>query len=150
MQEATDTDLLRDFAREGSEEAFASLVHRHVDLVYATALRKTGNPHSAEEITQAVFIILARKASRFGSATALPAWLHQTTRLTAGNYLRGELRRVKREQELFMQSQSPETDPDRWRQLEPLLDDALGQLSRQQTTATVGTPFCQAGLRHLL
>ena len=92
-------DLLRDYARENSEEAFAALVHRHVNLVYATALRKTGNTHSAEEITQAVFIIFARKASGLGPATVLPAWLHQTTRLTAANFLRGELRRVHREQD---------------------------------------------------
>jgi len=130
-------DLLRDFAREESEEAFATLVHRHVSMVYATALRKTGNIHSAEEITQAVFIILARKASRLGSATVLPAWFHQTTRLTAANFLRGELRRVHREQELFMQAQDPETDPDRWRQLEPLLDDALGRLSEKDRTVIV-------------
>jgi len=67
MPELTDHELLADFARTGSEEAFGALVTRYVNLVYSTALRATGNAHHAEEITQAVFVILARKAATFSS-----------------------------------------------------------------------------------
>ena len=104
MHDATDMDLLRQYAIGNSDAAFAALVSRHVDLVYSAALRKTGNLHAAEEITQAVFIILAQKAGRILDKTILPGWLYQTARLTASSFLRRETRRVRREQEAFMQT----------------------------------------------
>ena len=67
MHDASDMDLLRQYAADQSDPAFAELISRHVNLVYSTALRQTGNPHAAEEITQAVFIILAQKAGRTAS-----------------------------------------------------------------------------------
>src|SRR5215510_763059 len=97
-----DADLLHQFVRTHSDEAFAALVSRHVNLVYSAALRRTDNPGAAEEITQAVFLILARKAKSLGPKTVLSGWLYQTARLTAANYLRTELRRARREQEAFM------------------------------------------------
>jgi DNA-directed RNA polymerase specialized sigma24 family protein len=71
MHDATDMDLLRQYTDGNSDAAFAALVSRHVDLVYSAALRKTGNLHAAEEITQAVFIILAQKAGRIVDRTIL-------------------------------------------------------------------------------
>jgi hypothetical protein len=71
MHDATDMDLLRQYADGNSDAAFATLVSRHVDLVFSADLRKTGNPHATEEITQAVFIILAKKAGRIVDRTIL-------------------------------------------------------------------------------
>src|SRR5436305_1316065 len=62
MAHHTDHELLAEFVKNDSEAAFSALVARYVSLVYSTALRHTSNPHHAEEVTQAVFIILARKA----------------------------------------------------------------------------------------
>ena len=111
MQEPSDTELLRQYAEQDSQEAFAALVERYVNLVYSAAFRKTGNSHSAEEVTQAVFIILAKKARTLGNGTILPGWLYQAARLTAANFLRKEIRRFHHEQEAGMQSLSngPET-----------------------------------------
>src|ERR1041385_1954897 len=104
MHQLSDIELLQQYAREGSEEAFAALVTKHVNLVYSAALRKTGNASAAEEVTQAVFIILAKKADRLRKETILSGWLYQTTRLTAASFLRTEIRRARREQEAYMQS----------------------------------------------
>src|SRR5277367_2921541 len=75
-----DLSLLREYDRNNSEAAFATLVSRHVNLVYSVALRSVRDAHLAEEITQAVFIILARKADSLGDQTILHGWLCRTAR----------------------------------------------------------------------
>ncbi len=135
MQESQDSELLRQYAREKSDAAFAALVARHVNMVYSAALRKTGNPAAAQEITQAVFIILAQKADRLLPHPALSGWLYQTTRLTAANFLRTEIRRTRREQEAYMQSLSRQTEPELWTQIMPLLEDAMGDLGEKHRNA---------------
>lgn len=131
-------DLLRDYARNGSEEAFAELVQRHIALVYSAALRHVGNAAQAEEITQAVFIILARKAAGLRPATILEGWLYETTRLTSLSFLRGERRRQFREQEAYMQSTLQESaDESLWNQLAPLLDEAMSRLGKKDRDAVV-------------
>src|SRR5580704_8004435 len=111
-----DMELVRDYARRGSEEAFATLVSRHVNLVYSVALHQLRDAHLAEEVTQAAFIILARKAGSLGAKTILPAWLCRTAQYAAADALRSQRRRQKREQEVYMQSllNEPETDSAAW------------------------------------
>src|SRR5476651_1512183 len=100
-----DLDLLRQYARNHSETAFAELVTRHVNLVYSVALRQVRDEHLAGEITQAVFIIFARKADKLSQHTVLAGWLCRTARYNAANALTIQRRRQHREQEAFMQSQ---------------------------------------------
>src|SRR5690349_2032162 len=90
--------LLREYARTGSESAFASLVQRHLGLVYSAALRQVRDPHAAQDITQAVFIVLARQAGRLARHPSLGGWLLLTTRYTALAHLRAGARRSHREQ----------------------------------------------------
>src|ERR1700722_19288853 len=138
MPDSSDIELLRNFCRLGSEPAFADLVQRHINLVYSTALRHVGNTAHAEEITQAVFIILARKAARLRPNTVLEAWLYETTRLTSLGFLRGERRRQFREQEAYMQSTLEESGGDSiWNQIAPLLDEAMARLGKQDREAVV-------------
>ena len=135
---ADDHQLLAEFARENSEAAFAAFVERHVGLVYSVALRTVGNASAAEEITQAVFIILARKADGLSAKIILSGWLYQTTRLTAANFLRTEIRRQHREQEAYMQSllNDPQTDSHEvWQRIAPLLDAALDKLGPRDRDA---------------
>jgi len=137
MQAMHDSELLQEYARRNSEEAFATLVSRHIDLVYSTAFRHVTNHHHAEEITQAVFVILARKAPVLSRNTILAGWLFRTTRLTAANYLRAEFRRLRREQESFMQSNLNEDRGDPWREVEPMLNDAIAGLRERDRNAIV-------------
>src|SRR5664280_3549406 len=123
-----DMTLVREFATDQSEPAFAALVERHIALVHSAALRQVGDAHLAEEITQAVFIILARKAASLGPKTILSAWLYRTTRYAAADSLKTRRRRHAREQEAFMQSTLNPTEAEAWTQLAPLLDEALNEL----------------------
>jgi len=152
MNELTDMVLLRQYFDENSEDAFATLVSRYVNLVYSAALRKAGNPSAAEEITQAVFIILAKKADRLSPKTIFSGWLYQTARLTASTYLRTELRRRRYEQEVSMQSLPDETRTASWTQIAPLLEDAMGRLGEPERNAVVlrffeGKSFSEIGDR---
>ena len=143
-----DRTLLREYARNDSEEAFAALVSRHVNLVYSVALRSVRDPQLAEEITQAVFIILARKADKLPQHAVLAGWLCRTARYASANALTIQRRRQHREQEAFMQSQleqSPNTLSRRseaeaeetWQQIAPLLDGAMEQLGQKDHEALV-------------
>jgi len=135
MQPTDDSALLRQFAENNSDEAFAALVQRHVNLVYSVGLRQTGNPHASEEITQAVFIILARKAATLRHEQALTSWLFQAARLTANNFIRGEARRRHREGEAYMQSIMNEAGTEVWPRIAPLLDDAVAKLREKDRRA---------------
>src|ERR1700690_2153809 len=138
MTDVPDARLLEQFVRNGSEEAFAALVQRHIALVHSVALRHTANAQHAQDITQAVFVILARKAGTLGRKTVLPGWLYHTSRLTAANLQRAETSRVRREQEAFMQSQLEESVNDAlWRELSPQLDEAMAGLGASERDALV-------------
>jgi len=132
-----DLALLRDYARRNSEEAFAALVSRHVNLVYSVALRQVRDAHLAEEITQAVFIILARKAGALGPKTILSGWLCRTARYASANALTIQRRRQHREQEAYMQSLANETEPELWPQIAPLLETAMEKLGQKDHDALV-------------
>ena len=135
-----DMDLVRQYARCKSEEAFATLVSRHVNLVYSVALRQVRDPHLAEEIAQTVFIILARKAGSLGSKTVISGWLYRTARYAAAKALTLRCRRRNREQEAHMQSQLNGTEADTWKEIEPLLETAMGQLGRKRSQRS-GAPI---------
>jgi len=132
-----DLTLLREYSQTQSEPAFTALVDRHVNLVYSVALRQVNDPHLAEEITQAVFIILARKADSIGDKTILPGWLCRTARFVSARAVRTQHRRQQREQEAHMQSLLNEPESDNWQQIAPMLDGAMGQLGQKDHDAVV-------------
>ena len=136
-----DMTLLRDFAQLGSEDAFAAVVSKYIDLVYSVALRQLRDPDLAQEVTQAVFIILARKARALNPKTVLAGWLCRAARNTAANALTVQRRRREREQQYMQTTQAQitetETESEVWNQIQPLLDAAMGQLGRKDHDALV-------------
>src|SRR5438034_6994337 len=96
---ADDGALLTNYSRSGSEQAFADLVHKHLDLVYSTALRTLGgDEHLARDVSQTVFIDLARKASKLCNRPELAGWLYTSACFAAAKAVRSERRRQAREQ----------------------------------------------------
>lgn len=123
-----DRELLNNYVRSGSHSAFAELVARHTDMVYATSLRFVRNAHLAEDVTQAVFLVLARKARSVAGRPALAGWLYTVARYAAANALTEEMRRRRREAKAAamrgdIEEPSMPEDP---RML--ALDEALGSL----------------------
>ena len=113
---------------------------RHAEpSVYSAALRYTRNPHHAEEVSQVVFIVLARKAGSLRPGTVLSGWLYQTARLTALNFMKGDIRRQTREHEAYMQSSlnEPDAGERHWKRISPLLEEAMGVLGETDRNAVV-------------
>lgn len=135
-----DSDLLRQYITDHSDDAFAELVNRHIDLVYSAAIRQAnGDAHMAEDITQEVFKNLAAKASALTTHTSLAGWLFVNVRFFASNLRRKEHRRIVREQEAFTMNQILQTvgPSDDWEQLRPVIDETLCELDDEDREAVL-------------
>src|SRR5436190_9257096 len=95
MLDMNDWELLQAYARQRSDQPFEVLVNRYLDLVYSAGPRQVRDPQLAEEVSQAVFILLARKAGNIPRRAILPGWLFRTTRFVAAKALRAEQRRQR-------------------------------------------------------
>jgi len=135
--EPTDSELIREYARSKSETAFAELAARHADWIYSSALRQTRDAHLAEDVAQAVFIVLAKKASALTEKTALNAWLFQVTRYAAGHALRADIRRRRHERAAasMISEISSGGEQSDWQRVEPWLDEAVGRLHQEDRRA---------------
>ncbi len=153
----SDRALLRQFVAQDSEAAFSRLVRRHLNLVYSTCRREVGDPDTAEEVTQAVFLLLARKAPSLRAEVGLAGWLFQTACFAAKNALRREVRRQRREQEaaeMMRDAQAGEQagGGNVWQEIEPTLNDALAALGAADREAVLlrffeGQSLAEVGAR---
>jgi RNA polymerase sigma factor (sigma-70 family) len=148
-----DPELLRQFARTNSQDAFAELVKRHVNLVYSAALRQVnGDGHLAKDVSQMVFADLARKAGSLSRRETLTGWLYTSAHFAAAKIVRGENRRRDRE-EKFMREPTNENAPELdWKKIRPTLDDAMHELKEADREAILlryfeNQPFVQVGAK---
>ena len=137
-----DSELLRRYARDGSEEAFHELVRRNLNLVYSAALRQVGGDrHRAEDVTQAVFASLAAKAATVARHPSLSGWLFTSTRFAATKLIRSEQRRVNRELESHAmntpQDSVSTSDVVQWREVCGALDNAMHELKEPDRLALI-------------
>ena len=140
--------MLAEYRRNGSDAAFRELVARFVDLVYSTALRLVeGDTHRAEDVTQTIFVDLARLARTLSPEVRLGGWLHRHTCFVAANTLRGERRRQARErQAVEMNALQNHSEAD-FSQVAPLLDEAINELGEADRTAILLRFFEQQDFR---
>jgi RNA polymerase sigma factor (sigma-70 family) len=128
--------LLADYARTGSEEAFRELLSRYIDLVYSSAVRLAGNDADlAKDVTQTVFVALARKAPQLPPDVMLGGWLHHHTVFVAATLLRGERRRQARERQAVEMNALQEHTPNHLEEMAPLLDEAIEELGAEDRRA---------------
>jgi RNA polymerase sigma factor (sigma-70 family) len=148
----SDCEMLRRFADENSSEAFAELVQRHINLVYSAALRQlNGDTGLAQDVTQSVFIDLARKASTLKNRVSLTGWLYTSTHYAAAKVVRGESRRREREQEAIrMQELSKSESEVDWTATSAVVDELMHQLKEGDREAILlryfeNRPFAEVG-----
>src|ERR1700728_3669967 len=142
----SDLDLLDQYARENRQDAFATLLDRHLKLVYSAALRQVRSPELAEEVAQSVFADLARNAAKLEPQTILTAWLYQVTRRTAIDVVRRESRRQGRER-IALDITNMNSNSSEWTAIEPLLDEAMESLDPPDRTAILLRYFEDKSLR---
>ncbi len=148
-----DAQLLNDYVDQRSQDAFTELVRRHIDLVYATALRRVGGDRPlAEDVTQNVFADCARKARSLRTRTSLVGWLYRSTRFAAAQAVRTEQRRRNHEQEAYTLNELDAAGAMHWEQLRPVIDDALDDLNEGEREAVLlryfeNRPLAEVGAR---
>src|ERR1041385_5509451 len=144
----TDIELLQRYAREDCEEAFAEIVQRQLPLVYSAALRQVRSVDLAQEVSQSVFVELARNAQKLPVSTIVPAWLYQVARRTAIDVVRREIRRHAREI-LAHELTEMNANSEPWAEIEPLLDEAMQTLDEQDRAAVLLRYFSNKSLREV-
>ncbi|WP_337173790.1 sigma-70 family RNA polymerase sigma factor [Paludisphaera sp.] len=130
-----DETLLRRFVARREADAFAELARRHAGLVYGTCLRVTGDRHDAEELTQESFLRLASRATTIRASVA--GWLHATATRLSLNAVRARGRRRAHERKAVREEFDAAPDPSPWREVEPVLDEAVDSLPDELREAIV-------------
>src|SRR3954471_2153364 len=124
----SDLEMLRRHVNDGDPRALSDLVARHIDWVYAAALRQVRDPHTADDVTQAVFLALSQQAAKLAGGVALSAWLFRVTRRAAAMALRSAGRRRKHERQAAMMADEAgraSMGPQQWEAMAPVLDEVV-------------------------
>src|ERR1035441_9678378 len=146
---STDAELLKRYLKDGAEDAFGMLVERHLALVYGVALRRLRDPALAQEVTQTVFITLARRAVWLTGHSSLGGWLHRTTVHLAQHGLRTEQRRRRREETALELGTCMKMDESLLLNIAPLLDEAMLELRASDREALLLRYFGNKSLREV-
>lgn len=150
MNTKTERELLLEYGKTKSEAAFAEIVRRQLNFVYSVALRLIQDPGLAEDVTQQVFVALAKNAERVAEVPVLASWLHQTTRNIASQTVRTYERRRARENEMAIMTETISKDSQvPWEEIMPHLDKALEDLSDADRDAVLLRYFQNKSAREI-
>ena len=148
-----DNELLERYAKTGSEDAFAELVRRSIDLVYSAALRQVGgDAHLAQDVAQTVFADLARRAGSLSRRQTLTGWLYTSAHFAAAKIVRTETRRRDREERYMREPIHENASHSDWEKLRPALDAAMHELKQSDCEAVLlryfeNRPFAEVGAK---
>ncbi|MEO6183010.1 MAG: sigma-70 family RNA polymerase sigma factor [Verrucomicrobiota bacterium] len=150
MNDQSDSQLLREYAEHRSEPAFTELVRRYVDFVHSAALRMVCDSHLAQDVTQGVFVALAKNTTQLSDRPVLSGWLHRTAQNIAAQTVRTDVRRRAREQEAVAMNELLAHEPEAvWEKIAPHLDAALGELSEPDRDALLLRYFDRKSAREM-
>jgi RNA polymerase sigma-70 factor (ECF subfamily) len=129
----SDLELLRRFAAWSDPDAFAQIVQRYVNVVYATGLRIVGDSARAEDVSQETFFRLMRRPHEINQN--LGAWLHRTATHLALDFIRSDTSRRRRE---ITYTRECQHEASTWSELSPAVDQAISELPEDLRTLLVG------------
>jgi len=141
----TETEFLKEFLETRSDAAFAQLVQHYAGMVYSVAVRRAARVSQAEDITQLVFIRLAKAPPRLQNSAELAAWLHRTAVNISIDYWRSETRRQNREHQATIMEPADHS-PALWEEIAPHLDEALNQLGADDRQAVLLRYFSEKSM----
>lgn len=126
----TPDEQLHLYATQRSQDAFSAVVNEYGPMVYQVARRQVKDAHLAEDITQAVFVLLARRADKIGSGR-MPGWLMKTAYFMSRDALKRNWTRQKHERQAAATAPDALPDPNpEVQEFQPALDGALARLKQ--------------------
>jgi RNA polymerase sigma factor (sigma-70 family) len=144
--------LLQEYVSTGSQDLFRRLVDRYIDMVYSAARRQVRDAHLAEDVTQAVFLLLAQRASRVPRDRPLSGWLHRAACYLAANARRAQASRrfhENRSLQVNAERHIAEQSEPQWESLAPMLDEGLSRLTQSDRDAILLKYFEQKTHREI-
>lgn len=122
----SDWHLLNQYLKTRSEPAFAKIVERHIKMVFFTCRRELRSDQLAEDATQLVFLLLARKATGLGRNVSISGWLFKSALWISRDLSRNERRRIERDAKaVSMLIDSEEQADVHKRTIDPLINEGL-------------------------
>ena len=147
--EDKDWQLLREYVKTGSEQAFTEIVSRYTGMVYSVSLRWMTDPHLAQDVTQAVFIVLARDARKIHRKVLLSGWLFNTAKHASLNALKMRQRRQKYESQAGETLYETDEENREWKEIAPLLNEAMAWLGKEDRQAVLLKFFEKKSLKEI-
>jgi RNA polymerase sigma factor (sigma-70 family) len=133
----SDAELLDGFCLRREETLFAALMRRHGAMVLGVARRVLTSTQDAEDVFQATFLLLARKAGQIRKHRSIAGWLYEVARRLSLKSRAQSVSRSKRERIVASMPNNSTNVGTAWSELHEVLDQALLQLPEKYRSVLV-------------